>query len=163
MLTSGNPFLRQVYEGTLIAAGHYEGPGAAKAVQSGGPSRCTHICTRKHTLAHRCAHKHTFNRTRPHKHVAANLFDAGHTDAVAFGRYFISTPDLPRRIALGAAPNRYDRNSFYAQVRRRHLDPHFVLFSARNHHTFACFCLRLCCVGAASAAADQLSLHSYVT
>ncbi|KAH7086153.1 hypothetical protein FB567DRAFT_570115 [Paraphoma chrysanthemicola] len=34
--------------------------------------------------------------------------------AVAFGRYFISTPDLPFRIKENIAPNPYDRSTFYA-------------------------------------------------
>jgi hypothetical protein len=29
--------------------------------------------------------------------------------------YFISNPDLPRRLALGAPLNRYNRDLFYAQ------------------------------------------------
>jgi 2,4-dienoyl-CoA reductase-like NADH-dependent reductase (Old Yellow Enzyme family) len=37
-------------------------------------------------------------------------------DAVAFGRHFISNPDLPRRLALGAPLNRYDRDTFYTQA-----------------------------------------------
>ena len=37
----------------------------------------------------------------------------GWADLIAFGRLFISNPDLPRRFALGAALNAYDRSSFY--------------------------------------------------
>ena len=37
----------------------------------------------------------------------------GRTDAVAFGRLFIANPDLPARLAQGAALNRYDRSTFY--------------------------------------------------
>jgi 12-oxophytodienoic acid reductase len=29
------------------------------------------------------------------------------------GRYFISTPDLPKRIAMDAPFNKYDRDTFY--------------------------------------------------
>lgn len=29
------------------------------------------------------------------------------------GRYFISTPDLPKRIAIDAPFNKYDRSTFY--------------------------------------------------
>jgi len=29
------------------------------------------------------------------------------------GRYFISTPDLPKRIAIDAPFNKYDRDTFY--------------------------------------------------
>jgi N-ethylmaleimide reductase len=32
---------------------------------------------------------------------------------VTFGRYFISNPDLPKRIELGLPLNDYDRQTFY--------------------------------------------------
>ena len=38
---------------------------------------------------------------------------AGHADAIAFGRYFISNPDLPERIRRGAAFTPYNRKTFY--------------------------------------------------
>jgi N-ethylmaleimide reductase len=38
---------------------------------------------------------------------------SGGTDAVAFGRYFISNPDLPHRIAVGAPLTPYYRPTFY--------------------------------------------------
>lgn len=34
-------------------------------------------------------------------------------DAVVFGRYFISNPDLPRRLKEGLPLNPYDRTTFY--------------------------------------------------
>lgn len=34
---------------------------------------------------------------------------------MAFGHWFISNPDLVRRIALGAPLNPYDRDTFYGQ------------------------------------------------
>ncbi len=37
----------------------------------------------------------------------------GWADMIAFGRLFISNPDLPERFALGAPLNPYDRSSFY--------------------------------------------------
>jgi N-ethylmaleimide reductase len=37
----------------------------------------------------------------------------GVADAIAFGRLFISNPDLPARIAAGAALTPYDRSTFY--------------------------------------------------
>ena len=37
----------------------------------------------------------------------------GRCDAVAFGRLFISNPDLPRRLELGAALTPYHRPTFY--------------------------------------------------
>jgi len=52
------------------------------------------------------------------KFIAAGAFkrenavapvDSGELDAVVFGRWFISNPDLPKRLA----ENPYDRNTFY--------------------------------------------------
>ena len=37
----------------------------------------------------------------------------GLCDVVAFGRLFLSTPDLPSRLAKSHPPNRYDRQTFY--------------------------------------------------
>lgn len=37
----------------------------------------------------------------------------GTYDAVAFGRFFISNPDLPRRLSEGRSLNVYDTNTFY--------------------------------------------------
>ena len=39
---------------------------------------------------------------------------AGHADAIAFGRIFISNPDLPRRLAYGYPLTPYDRATFYS-------------------------------------------------
>jgi N-ethylmaleimide reductase len=36
-------------------------------------------------------------------------------DAVCFGRYYISNPDLPRRLEQGLPLNRYSRETFYTQ------------------------------------------------
>jgi N-ethylmaleimide reductase len=38
---------------------------------------------------------------------------AGTLDAVAFGRYFVSNPDLPRRIKDRQPLAKYDRDTFY--------------------------------------------------
>lgn len=38
---------------------------------------------------------------------------AGHADAVAFGRLFISNPDLPERLRVGAPLTPYNRQTFY--------------------------------------------------
>ena len=38
---------------------------------------------------------------------------AGHADAIAFGRLFIASPDLPHRIRCGAPLNAYHRPTFY--------------------------------------------------
>ena len=53
---------------------------------------------------------------------AEELLRRGEADAVAFGRLFLSNPDLPRRIALGAAMNAYDRGTFYARGTEGYLD-----------------------------------------
>jgi N-ethylmaleimide reductase len=37
----------------------------------------------------------------------------GHADAVAFGRIFISNPDLPRRLRRGFPLTPYNRATFY--------------------------------------------------
>lgn len=46
--------------------------------------------------------------------TAQQVLDAGEADAVAFGRDFIATPDLPLRIARHAALNTPDPATFYA-------------------------------------------------
>ena len=45
--------------------------------------------------------------------TAEAIVDKGDADAVAFGRHFLSNPDLPKRIRLGLPLNEYDRNTFY--------------------------------------------------
>jgi len=45
--------------------------------------------------------------------TAAVAIEAGHADAIAFGRLFISNPDLVSRIRTHAALNAYDRTTFY--------------------------------------------------
>jgi N-ethylmaleimide reductase len=44
--------------------------------------------------------------------TAEAVIEKGDADLVAFGRYFISNPDLPKRIKLGLPLNNYDRNTF---------------------------------------------------
>lgn len=46
----------------------------------------------------------------------------GKADAVAFGRYFISTPDLPKRIEFGLEFNKYDRSTFYGGGEKGYTD-----------------------------------------
>ncbi|KAH7145777.1 hypothetical protein B0J13DRAFT_554112 [Dactylonectria estremocensis] len=43
-------------------------------------------------------------------------------DLVAFGRYFISNPDLPARIENGWPLRKYDRTTFYTQTREGYTD-----------------------------------------
>ncbi|MDO9024166.1 MAG: alkene reductase [Zwartia sp.] len=71
---------------------------------------------------------------RPHfdgKIIAAGGFDRdgaeqavakGQTDAVAFGRLFISNPDLPERLAKNAPLNPYDRKTFYGGDAKGYVD-----------------------------------------
>jgi N-ethylmaleimide reductase len=44
---------------------------------------------------------------------AARVLEEGDADAVAFGRHYISNPDLADRIASGAPLTPYDRSTFY--------------------------------------------------
>jgi N-ethylmaleimide reductase len=49
-----------------------------------------------------------FTPTNAHQALDNSLYDA-----VAFGRWFISNPDLPDRLRTGAPLNKYVRNTFY--------------------------------------------------
>lgn len=53
---------------------------------------------------------------------AESLVDREIADAVAFGRLFISNPDLPKRIELNAPLNAYDRSTFYARGAAGYID-----------------------------------------
>jgi N-ethylmaleimide reductase len=46
----------------------------------------------------------------------------GHADLVAFGRYFISNPDLPRRLAHGFPLTPYHRPTFYGGAEKGYTD-----------------------------------------
>jgi N-ethylmaleimide reductase len=46
----------------------------------------------------------------------------GSADAIAFGRAFIANPDLPHRLAVGAALNPYDRSTFYGGAEKGYVD-----------------------------------------
>jgi 2,4-dienoyl-CoA reductase-like NADH-dependent reductase (Old Yellow Enzyme family) len=46
----------------------------------------------------------------------------GDADLVAFGRYFVSNPDLPIRIKQRLPLNDYDRNTFYTFDARGYID-----------------------------------------
>ena len=47
---------------------------------------------------------------------------SGEADLVAFGRHFISNPDLPERLRRGLPLNRYDRTTFYGGDARGYVD-----------------------------------------
>ena len=46
---------------------------------------------------------------------ATQMVAEGHADIIAFGRFFISNPDLPARLQMGAELTPYDRPTFYSQ------------------------------------------------
>lgn len=54
--------------------------------------------------------------------LAESAIAAGDADAIAFGRNFIANPDLPKRLAVGAELNRYDRDSFYGGTEKGYTD-----------------------------------------
>ena len=45
---------------------------------------------------------------------AIKIVENGDADLVAFGRQFISNPDLPERLRLGIPLNPYNRATFYS-------------------------------------------------
>lgn len=51
--------------------------------------------------------------------LAMKAVASGHADAVAFGRRFLATPDLVKRVKLGAPLNQYHRETFYTQDQAR--------------------------------------------
>ncbi|WP_028217054.1 alkene reductase [Paraburkholderia oxyphila] len=53
---------------------------------------------------------------------AEQIVTDGHADLVAFGRMFISNPDLPERLRTGAPLTRYDRSTFYGGDARGYTD-----------------------------------------
>jgi N-ethylmaleimide reductase len=53
---------------------------------------------------------------------AEEIIEKGNADIVAFGRHFISNPDLPRRIRLGQPLSPYDRETFYGGTARGYTD-----------------------------------------
>ena len=56
------------------------------------------------------------------KESAESIIAAGDADLVAFGRHFISNPDLPERFRRGWPIARYDRDTFYRGNARGYLD-----------------------------------------
>jgi N-ethylmaleimide reductase len=53
---------------------------------------------------------------------AEAIIEKGTVDAVAFGRYFVSNPDLPRRIREHLPLAKYDRSTFYTFDARGYTD-----------------------------------------
>jgi 2,4-dienoyl-CoA reductase-like NADH-dependent reductase (Old Yellow Enzyme family) len=62
--------------------------------------------------------------------TAEAIVEKGDADLVTFGRYFISNPDLPKRIKLGLALTDYDRTTFYTFDARGYTD--YPFYSARD-------------------------------
>jgi N-ethylmaleimide reductase len=56
------------------------------------------------------------------KATAEEAIQAGHADAIAFGRAFIANPDLPYRLSVGAPLNAYDRSTFYGGAEKGYTD-----------------------------------------
>src|SRR5580692_1228366 len=54
--------------------------------------------------------------------TAAAAIAQGDADAIAFGRYFVSNPDLPRRIREGLPLAAYDRDTFYTFEAKGYID-----------------------------------------
>ncbi len=54
--------------------------------------------------------------------TAEAIVEKGDADAVAFGRYFLSNPDLPKRIEQGLPLNDYDRDTFYTYEAHGYID-----------------------------------------
>lgn len=53
---------------------------------------------------------------------AKRAISEGCADAIAFGRLFISNPDLPERFKKDAHLNKYDRNTFYGGTEKGYTD-----------------------------------------
>lgn len=56
------------------------------------------------------------------RETAEAILARGHADLVAFGRPFISNPDLVARLEQGAALNRWDADTFYSGGAKGYLD-----------------------------------------
>jgi N-ethylmaleimide reductase len=64
--------------------------------------------------------------------TAEAVVESGDADAVAFGRLFLSNPDLPKRIQLGLALNEYDRDTFYTFDAKGYIDYPFYGDAVNN-------------------------------
>lgn len=54
--------------------------------------------------------------------TAKAAIESGEVDAVSFGRWFISNPDLVERIKIGAQLNKYNRATFYGGLEKGYTD-----------------------------------------
>ena len=64
---------------------------------------------------------------------AAAAIEQGDADAISFGRYFISNPDLPRRLREGLPLAAYDRDTFYTFEAKGHTD--YLLYNGGSQST----------------------------
>jgi N-ethylmaleimide reductase len=53
---------------------------------------------------------------------AIRAVESGTADAIAFGRHYISNPDLVERLKVNAPFNKYDRNTFYGGAEKGYTD-----------------------------------------
>jgi N-ethylmaleimide reductase len=58
--------------------------------------------------------------------TAEQAIEEGLAEAIAFGRNFISNPDLPKRFELNAPLNPYDRTTFYGGGEKGYIDYPFL-------------------------------------
>jgi len=58
--------------------------------------------------------------------TAEQTLEEGMAEAVAFGRFFLANPDLPKRIELNAPLNDYDRSTFYGGGEKGYTDYPFL-------------------------------------
>ncbi|XP_026405672.1 12-oxophytodienoate reductase 2-like [Papaver somniferum] len=66
------------------------------------------------SLTMRNVFKGTFISAGGYTKVDGNkVIGEGHADLVAFGRLFLANPDLPKRFAIDAPLNKYNRDTFY--------------------------------------------------
>ena len=56
------------------------------------------------------------------RELAKETIAKGEADLIAFGRFYISNPDLVERIAVNAPFNEYDRSTFYGGDERGYID-----------------------------------------
>ncbi|KAL8137339.1 hypothetical protein V2J09_003340 [Rumex salicifolius] len=80
-----------------------------RMITMGEPSQCPHSL-----VPMRKAFHGTFISAGGYTKDDGNeAVEEGRTDLVAFGRWFLANPDLPKRFGVNAPLNKYDRNTFY--------------------------------------------------
>jgi 2,4-dienoyl-CoA reductase-like NADH-dependent reductase (Old Yellow Enzyme family) len=92
---------------------------ARDSVTGSEPDRVISTARFRESFAHFAVHvAHLDRRRRLHPGLVAS----GDADLVAFGRHFISNPDLPERLRRCLPLNRYDRTTFYGGDTRGYVD-----------------------------------------